>query len=54
MTMLDNYKARVNSSIGSSLKEYVKDQVRTNLDIFLDRAYPDIYMDRIYNNKINK
>lgn len=27
---------------------------KNNLDIFLDRAYPDIYMDRIYNNKINK
>ena len=38
MTMLDNYKARVNSSIGSSLKEYVKDQVRTNLDIFLEKS----------------
>ena len=38
MGLLDNYKTRVNSSIGSSLKEYVKGQVRTNLDIFLEKS----------------
>ena len=38
MSALDNYKARVTGTIGSSLKEYVKDQVRTNLDIFLDKS----------------
>ena len=38
MGLLDNYKMRVNSSIGSSLKEYVKGQVRTNLDIFLEKS----------------
>lgn len=38
MSALDNYKARVTGTIGSSVKEYVKDQVRTNLDKFLDKS----------------
>lgn len=38
MSALDNYKARVNGTVGSSLKEYVKNQVRTNLDIFLENS----------------
>ena len=35
---LDSYKNRVTGSIGSSLKEYVKGQVRTNLDTFLAKS----------------
>lgn len=38
MSALENYKSRVTGTIGSSLKEYVKDQVRTNLDIFLEKS----------------
>lgn len=38
MGALENYKARVTGTIGSSLKEYVKNQVRTNLDIFLEKS----------------
>lgn len=38
MSALDNYKARVTGTVGSSLKEYVKNQVRTNLDVFLDKS----------------
>ena len=38
MSALDNYKSRVSGSIGTSLKEYVKTQVRTNLDIFLEES----------------
>lgn len=38
MSALDNYKARVTGTIGSSVKEYVKDQVRTNLDKFLEKS----------------
>lgn len=34
MGVLENYKARVTGTVGSSLKEYVKNQVRTNLDTF--------------------
>ena len=49
MGLLDNYKTRVNSSIGSSLKEYVKGQVRTNLDIFLEKS--QYGMDVIINGK---
>ena len=36
LSALDNYRARIESSIGTSLKDYVKKQVRTNLDVFLD------------------
>lgn len=36
LSALDNYRARIEGSIGTSLKDYVKKQVRTNLDVFLD------------------
>ena len=38
MGVLENYKARVTGTVGSSLKEYVKNQVRTNLDTFLEKS----------------
>lgn len=38
MGVMENYKARVTGTVGSSLKEYVKNQVRTNLDIFLEKS----------------
>lgn len=38
MGILENYKARVTGTVGSSLKEYVKNQVRTNLDTFLEKS----------------
>lgn len=38
MGALENYKSRVTGTVGSSLKEYVKKQVRTNLDIFLETS----------------
>lgn len=38
MSALDNYKARVTGTVGSSLKDYVKKQVRTNLDVFLEKS----------------
>lgn len=38
MSALDNYKARVTGTVGSSLKDYVKNQVRTNLEVFLDKS----------------
>ena len=44
------------SCLAANRKEERRKKIppKNNLDIFLDRAYPDIYMDRIYNNKINK
>ena len=38
MGVLENYKARVTGTVGSSLKDYVKNQVRTNLDTFLEKS----------------
>ncbi len=38
MSALDSYRTRVNGTIGTSVKEYVKDQVRTSLDTFLEKS----------------
>lgn len=38
MGALENYQRRVAGTIGSSVKEYVKGQVRTNLDRFLENS----------------
>lgn len=38
MGVMENYKARVTGTVGSSLKEYVKTQVRTNLEVFLEKS----------------
>lgn len=38
MGALENYQRRVSGTIGSSVKEYVKGQVRTNLDRFLENS----------------
>ena len=38
MGALENYQRRVSGTIGSSVKEYVKGQVRTNLDKFLENS----------------
>lgn len=38
MGVIDNYKARVTGTVGTNLKEYVKGQVRTNLEVFLDNS----------------
>ena len=38
MGVMENYKTRVTGTVGSSLKEYVKKQVRTNLEVFLDKS----------------
>lgn len=38
MNLIENYSNRVNKSIGSSLKDYVKTQVKTNLDTFLEQS----------------
>ena len=44
MGVLENYKARVTGTVGSSLKEYVKNQVRTNLDTFLESGNPRFFL----------
>lgn len=36
LSALDNYRARVEGTVGTSLKDYVKKQVRSNLDTFLE------------------
>ena len=49
MGALENYQRRVSGTIGSSVKEYVKGQVRTNLDKFLENS--QYGMDVIINGK---
>lgn len=49
MGTVENYKKRVSNTIGTSLKDYVKTQVRSTLDTFLDTS--QYGMDVLVNNK---
>lgn len=52
MNALERYQKRVSSTIGTNVKDYVKDQVRTNLDKFLDNS--QYGMDVEIDNKIER
>ena len=43
------------SALASSRQQERRENIpaKNDLDIFLDKAYPDEFLDRIYNNKRN-
>ena len=45
MLELGDYSTNLHEEVGKAV-------VKNKIDIFIDKAFPDEYLDRVYNNKI--